>query len=543
MIKLRYEEPIFLKSLFTIAGVVFAIYVSKLVLLLPAIFLIFHKYLRYCLLGILILVLHNLYLNYRYDFLTIPLYNETLIGEVEHIDKVKNRILLSNVSLNYFQFGKVIFYFKSLDEDLSNGDLVSFKANLYPISGKSLDGRFDYTRYCKAKRINARGKVIGHGHVSILNTNNWSIRSNIRKFLLHIMKEEEAMVFGKMVIGNEMDITSDLQSIISTAGLAHILAISGMHMGIFMGIIIFVLRLLLGKSHNKLILLFAVLSGFCYLSLAGWTVSATRAFLMSSMCYVSLILNKKTSLLKLWSIACFVILVYSPYSVLEAGTQMSFIATLFLILSAGIYKKLKLLIENKLLYYFLSILFSTLLVNIVLSPILLYHFKVISFSAILANLVVVPLANFIVIPSVIIFIVSYFMGFGEWMTYIISTPVSFIISIAKNIPNFSYQFINFNSFSLLLSSIGLISLFIVKYRMKYIGLIFLFLSILNSILIDDTNNMEDEYVHIKRNKDNNYSICFFNKYQKNRRSHYYEKLLREKYNANCISYNESGLSH
>ncbi len=152
------------------------------------------------------------------------------------------------------------------------------------------------------------------------------INSALSRVLTSSIPGEEGKLASAILLGNR-DLLSDITARdFSRAGVSHILAISGLHMSILMGVFMLILKKL--RVKTRIIAIIMILLSFTYLALTGFSVSATRSVIMLSLVYLSMLASVPSDPLTSLSIAGVIIILISPGSVLDAGFWMSFSATL-----------------------------------------------------------------------------------------------------------------------------------------------------------------------------------------------------------------------
>ena len=136
---------------------------------------------------------------------------------------------------------------------------------------------------------------------------------------------EAGNLSSALLLGNKDLLASSVKRDFSRAGASHILALSGMHMSIIMGVFMFILKKITSKTYLIAVILTVI--AIAYLLLTGMSVSATRAVLMLLVVYISWICFGTSDSLTSLSIAGAAILLISPGSVYDGGFWMSFGAT------------------------------------------------------------------------------------------------------------------------------------------------------------------------------------------------------------------------
>ncbi|MCK5374549.1 MAG: ComEC/Rec2 family competence protein, partial [Alphaproteobacteria bacterium] len=211
------------------------------------------------------------------------------------------------------------------------------------------------------------------------------------------------------------------------AGLAHMLAISGLHVGIFSGTLFFIFRFLMAcipalALHypiKKIAAVFAFASAVFYMFLAGSTVPTQRSVLMGGIVFLAIILDRSPISLRLVAASALIVLLFKPESLLSVSFQMSFAAVASLVYFYDVTRQLWIRLYTqafflkKLALYFLGICLTTIIASIATAPFSLYHFGQVSFIGSASNLIAGPLLGFIIMPFALLSLVLMPFGIDE----------------------------------------------------------------------------------------------------------------------------------
>ncbi len=244
------------------------------------------------------------------------------------------------------------------------------------------------------------------------------IRRPIRHFLRNTLSDQDMALFSALVLGERHLITQDMQEAFSRTGLSHILAVSGLHIGLVAWFSFFIIRGLLSLSYHmnlytdirKVAALLTCIPIGVYVSLSGYQISATRAMIMAFAFLWSLILGREK---EIWSTLCLsalVILSIQPEAMFQISFQLSFTAVVGLVwLCPPVMRKVSAWLEERLrdapqmvktsCFHLASLLLITAVATFFLLPLTTYYFHRISLVSLPANLVAVPILGLCVIPS------------------------------------------------------------------------------------------------------------------------------------------------
>jgi competence protein ComEC len=222
-----------------------------------------------------------------------------------------------------------------------------------------------------------------------------------------------------MVLGERWALSPFLREAFYQIGVGHILAVSGLHVGFILFGSLWLLRLFrLGRKRSMCI---SILIIAFYVLITGCKPSSIRAFIMASFSILAYLLDRDHSLLNGLTTAAFLILCFRPLYLFNVGFQLSFAATLGIILFFPLIKETL----NRLLPEWLSIALSvSFAAQLSVWPILAYHFETFSPIAPFANIIIVPLAGLSVGLGFVGFIAS---GISFEMSEIIGKLNGFIL--------------------------------------------------------------------------------------------------------------------
>ena len=231
-------------------------------------------------------------------------------------------------------------------------------------------------------------------------------------------------VAAALIMGQRGSISEETLTAMRDAGLAHLLAISGLHMGLVAGLLFFTVRgslalvapLTLQRPIKKWAALAALVGVFGYLLLAGAPVPTQRAFVMTGLVLVGVMLDRTAISLRLVAWAAAVVLLLRPESIVGASFQMSFAAVLALVAfyevagakmrvwfgGAGTLRRLAL--------YVAGVGFTTLIAGLATLPFAIHQFNRVAVFGMAANLVAVPLTGLWIMPWAVLALVLMPVG-------------------------------------------------------------------------------------------------------------------------------------
>ncbi|RJP86700.1 MAG: ComEC family competence protein [Desulfobacteraceae bacterium] len=314
-------------------------------------------------------------------------------------------------------------------KDLSIGDRTTLTGEIRPFRSFQNPGGFDYTRYMTWQHIwgsvSASANKISAVSSDTAGPQSWvnAIRENIRVLIRRASQSNKdgdaGAVLAALIIGDRGGITPALQEAFSRAGVSHVLAISGLHVGIvataafvfFNWVLSFFQPLLMRAWTKKGAAMAAVFPVVFYGVLAGMPPSTQRAVVMAVVFLFTFLIERDHDLLNTIALAALVILIAHPPALFSISFQLSFAAVLsiawgMLAFRNTIYQSR--LGRNFLIKFAATLFFVTLFAVIGTAPLVMYYFNIFSAAGLLANLVVVPLmGSFVVITGLFSALILY----------------------------------------------------------------------------------------------------------------------------------------
>lgn len=366
---------------------------------------------------------------------------------------------------------------------------TSFRDLAHPLN----PNQFDYKSYLKKKYIyhqlfisnTSLLKVSSKTHTlfGIANTFRDHINSKLK---LYNFKSDELAIINALLLGQRQDISEEVYSSYTNAGAIHILAVSGLHVGIILLILSFVLKPIERYRHGKLIktiLLVLILWGFALI--AGLSASVTRAVTMFSVVAIAINLKRPTNIYNTLAISMFIILLFKPLFLFDVGFQLSYLAV-FAIVTIDPYLYNLWQPKNWLLDKYWHTLTITISAQFGIIPISLYYFHQFPGLFFISNLVIIPLLGLILGFGILVILLAIINMLPLFIASIFGNTISlmnnFVSWISKQ-EAFLFKEIPFNILYVLASYLLIIfgMSFIIKRRKIYLKLGLLSIIIFQSV--------------------------------------------------------------
>ncbi len=296
------------------------------------------------------------------------------------------------------------------------GQRIMTTAHLSPPQGPVEPGGFDFRRHAWFQRLGA----VGYTRVPLLTTEAATVgdsqiwiaswRATISSKVRSVLPGEVGGFAAAVTTGDRSGMGQSTLESLRASNLAHLLAISGLHMGLLTGFVYVICRiglssvppLALRAPVRKLAALCALFAAVIYLLLSGGNVATERAFIMVSVMFGAVLIDRRAISLRTVAVAALAVLVLRPESLLSPGFQMSFAATTALVVVFGALRDFGPLPGPKWLRSVAGVLLSSAIAGLATAPIGAAHFNTMSHYGLLANVLSVPVMGTIVVPSAVV---------------------------------------------------------------------------------------------------------------------------------------------
>jgi competence protein ComEC len=300
---------------------------------------------------------------------------------------------------------KTIFY---LEPDSAQalpvpGDTLAAFVRLSELPPPQNPGEFDYRAYMRHRYVFTSG-FIRRAHYVVLPAQTKSLRhlpAQLRDNTQQIFADngisgDEFAVLNALTLGDKKDLDQELKQAYSSSGATHILAVSGLHVGIISAILSLLFSFLERRQHGKLLKnALCILCLWGYAALVGFSPSVTRATVMFSFVLAGQMMRRRISIYNSLASSAFFICLVRPFDLFDAGFQLSYCAVLSIVyFQPAIYRLLY--ARNKTADYFWQLLSVSAAAQIGTLPITLASFHQFPNYFLLTNAFVIPLTGVIV---------------------------------------------------------------------------------------------------------------------------------------------------
>ena len=527
------KHPLIIFTVLFICGIVFRNYIE--IELLPAIYLwafllavtfIYYFKKRNSSLIQLLFFIHIFIIGYLFSSLFSPdvtkypfekqrYKNAKVIGEISNIELPRNgRIVFEiqtdsiitsdfsqqrNIKLlcNVFEDSKNKL--KKVYDKLSIGNKILIEANLHKGKEERNPGEFDYQKYLESKEISALLYCYKLENLVIINNEDeflLNIVFNIRKIIDEQIQKysnsNSAALLRGLLLADRSEVDYETRESFVNAGVIHVLAVSGLHVGFIILIFLF----LFNRLNIVLRYVLTIIGLLIFLVITGSQPSVLRATIMSVVLILSFLANRSYNSINAISLAAFIILIINPQEIFNPGFQLSFSAVLSILILYPVFQKKikKYRIRNKLINSLLLFAAVSMAAQIGTVPFTLYYFKKLSIIALFANLIVIPVIGFIVGIGIFTLFISLLWN---WLAIIYSSANDFLIELLFRFVdltgNLKLSYLSITDFSkydsiIFYSAILFIFIFYKRFDSYKTKFLFLFLITINFSLLISFDN-------------------------------------------------------
>ena len=412
--------------------------------------------------GIMIVMYHshynydNYYKNYDYNSVhtvlkvisPIKIRDKTVQFEAEAKEIMSSKIRAKTQ-------GKVLV---SLEKDSSSinllpSDEIIVNTDWNDIKEANNPEQFNYKQFLKFHQITQQAyvssldwKLLDRYNYNLLNIATKCRNQILNTYRSSQLDKQELAVISAITLGYKDELSNELIHSYSSAGAMHVLAVSGLHVGIIYLIFNSIISLIFTKRKIIITVIMLIIIWF-YATLTGLSPSIARATTMISFILIGRALNRSSNIYNTLAASAFFLLMINPYNIMQVGFQLSFLAVLgILFFQPLIYKKF--IFKNIILDKIWAISSVAFAAQIATFPLGLLYFHQFPTYFFISNLIVIPAATITIFLSIILLLSSFcdilFVFFGSilnnftyWLNYSIvsidSLPFSLIEGISINV--------------------------------------------------------------------------------------------------------------
>jgi len=342
---------------------------------------------------------------------------------------------------------------KAKTEGFAAGDGVTVLAIMTPPSGPVVPQGYDPARRAYFEQMGGFGFAIRPPVAAEVQTQSlterWKrgvvrFRYGLAERIRDRAPEDTAGLQAALLTGVRAYIPQEQTENLRVAGLAHVLAISGMHMGLLAGgsywLAAFVLACVAPLSRRydvrKPAAVIGALAATGYLILSGASVATQRAYIMAIIVFLAVILDRRAFSMRSVAVAALVTLMFHPEALISVGFQMSFAAVAALVVVYREWDARRTYVPNvtlwsKLKANFTGLTVTSFVAGTATSGFAVLHFNRIARYSLIGNILAMPLFTFVVMPAALATLIALPLGLEEWPLALMGWGLSGMLRIAE----------------------------------------------------------------------------------------------------------------
>ena len=433
-------------------------------------------------------------------------------GEIEKIDtnyQGRKRFILKDVKDfdgNLYK-GKYRVTQRSKKDNANIGECVEMVGKIMPLSKEVMVGGYQFDRKGFFEGLNGSGFAESRWFkIDCENKSKFDFNAligNLRQDISHriksVLPKNEASIASAIIAGERGEIDEKQYESYRNSGLAHFLSISGLHMSMLAGLMFFLIRFILAfvpaislrVDTKKIAAVFAIILSFIYLLISGQAIPAQRAFIMTFVVLLGVLLNRRAISMQTICLAGFIVLAISPQVLISASFQMSFAAVMGLVAFyektsnaitkflnvGGLHKYIRIVV-----LYILGVVISDFIASLMTLPFAVYHFNMIAVYTTLGNFLAGPIIGLIIMPMVLLSML--FMPFGVDTIFLKALGfgidlVNQVTEYVSSLPNSAMYVPSMPHWGLVLIVLGGLWLMLWQAKWRYFGIIGIVLGLLS----------------------------------------------------------------
>lgn len=399
--------------------------------------------------------------------------NSTITGQIIEFEPLANgrkRLLLEVIhtkkpKLKYLQ-GRLRLSYRG-EENFKPGDIIQGRGRLFPPGGPAKPDGFDFAYSAYFANLAATGIFFGAPKIQTLEIDTplslrleitiQHIRQGLENRIKIALPGNSGNLASALVTGRKAAISDNANEALRATGLAHILSISGLHMALVAGGILFSIRgafalfplFSLQKNTKKLSAIVALSGATFYLGVSGAGVATQRSYVMIAIVLIAIMVDRQALTMRNLAIAAATVLMLHPNEILGAGFHMSFAATAALIAAYAAMNKWR---EQRaragfqprqwpfglngfryILIFFGGLALTSLIAGAATGLYSLYHFERFAPYGVVANMAAMPMVTLVIMPSALLAMMLMPFDLDYWAWKLMGVGIEYVVWVAEKI--------------------------------------------------------------------------------------------------------------
>ncbi|MCG8309304.1 MAG: ComEC family competence protein [Cytophagales bacterium] len=344
---------------------------------------------------------------------------------------------------------KAILYFSgSQNDNYEYGDRLLIKGTLKFNDQQTNPHAFDYGEYMQKRGFYLRGYVRANQCILIENDHGYSVKylsivagNHFEKILsTYIHSPSELDMVKAMVLGRRDEISTEMEFVYNATGTSHILAVSGLHVGIILLIFSRIFRFLRNRKSKWIYFGIISFSIWSFALITGLSPSVQRASWMITIILIADLSSRKSNIYNSILVSAFCILCINPNLLYSVSFQLSYAAVFGIVfLYDRIYRLWD--VKNPIINFFWRIFVLSMSAQLATFPITIYYFHQFPTLSLITNFLAIPTAAFVICGSLLLLVTSHLGIIPEIIGKILEVWISYYNKILAFVSNFEFTLI------------------------------------------------------------------------------------------------------
>jgi len=330
--------------------------------------------------------------------------------------------------------------------NINYGDIVKFSGKLHKPYEFAKTGRFSYREYLNRQSIklilsvkkNAPVEILKRNQGSRFKANVFRLREYLKKKFTDNLTENESGLMCAILLGDRSNIPVHIRELFVKTGTAHILAISGLHVGIVAGCFFMFFRILPINRRCKLVA--TVIMLIAYMIVVEARPSVVRATVMTVTILIGIAIERESDFISMLSLSALMLLTVNPYNIFDVGFQLSYICVVAIFWFYPLFERSAKMIfaDNRIfiVQVVVKLFCVSLAVWIGVAGAIAYYFQMVTPVTIVANILIVPLLSVVVALGFGMLLISSFVPsgavfFAQCLKLVLNIKVGLIFLFSK----------------------------------------------------------------------------------------------------------------
>jgi competence protein ComEC len=334
----------------------------------------------------------------------------------------------------------------SVSGALEIGDVLMLNTTFAANSPPKNPEEFDYSYYLARRKFFAATFVSAGNYKKTQHENLWFKKlifdietAMFDCFTKNNIDGDNFAVLRALIIGDKQLLSDEIISAYSVAGAMHVLAVSGLHVGLVYAVLVFLFKPVNKRRSGKFVRTGIVFFGiWLYAALAAFSPSVCRACVMFSFVLLGELFGKKVNIYNSLAASAFFLLIINPYNIFEAGFQLSYCSVIAIVYFQPLMNKTA-YIRNKILKYIFALAMVSLAAQIGTSGLTIFYFHSFPNYFLITNILIIPLVTVIMFAVAATFMLSWIPVIGPLIGWFLDICVSAANDITQNVEMLPYS--------------------------------------------------------------------------------------------------------